>query len=61
MSAGPAELLRELKALSSIEPTRPGAEDVAAMDARQRRIEILYELSRRTNGLYTGLNEQPPF
>lgn len=63
----PAQLLKELKALPSTEPSRPGAEDVAAMDARQRRMELLYLLAGRDNpdncahGLLTGLNQKPPF
>lgn len=61
------ELLAELKALPSIEPTLPGAEDLGAMNARQRRVEILYLLAGRNDadngahGLYTGLHLEPPF
>ncbi len=46
-----------------IEPTRPGAEDVEAMNNRARRLQILYLLADRDHaetGLrstYTGLHE----
>ncbi len=57
-----AALEAELQGLR-IEPSRPGAEDVVAMENRTRRLEILFLLNDRTNaeqGLrstYTGLHE----
>lgn len=61
------QLIARLKELNTVEPARPGAEDVAAMDAREERIQVLYHLAGRhdpkhsMHGLLTGLNEQPPF
>jgi hypothetical protein len=51
-----AELHQELEALPSIAPCLPGAQDIRAMNARQRRMEILYLLSKRNNGLLTDLH-----
>lgn len=59
-----AELQQELDALPSIDPCLPGAQDVSAMNARQRRLEILFKLAKRdkpgspNHGLLTGLHAQ---
>ena len=60
------KLLAELRSLGDLEPRAPGAEDVEAMNARQRRIELLYALAGRdsrdnlAHGLYTGLAQESP-
>jgi hypothetical protein len=47
-------------------PNKPGAEDVAAMNARVIALDMLYELAGRHHkdstmrGLYTGLWQQSP-
>lgn len=63
----PKELLSRLKALPSTEPTKPGAEDVRAMQARSDQMEILFWMARRDQagpglqGTYTGLAGDAPF
>lgn len=67
MNRTPKELLAQLKALPSTEPTRPGAEDVKAMQARADQAEILFWLARRDQvtpglqGTFTGLMSDAPF
>lgn len=57
-----AALEAELQGLR-IEPNRPGAEDVVAMENRTRRLQILYLLADRGNaepglrGTYAGLHK----
>ena len=46
--------LQQLKVASN--PHQPGAQDVAAMDARNARLALLYEISGRTSMNYTGLH-----
>lgn len=47
-------------------PTKPGAEDVAAMEARVVALQALYDLAGRSNpghtmhGLFTGLWAEAP-
>lgn len=63
----PRALIEQLKALPSTEPTRPGAEDVKAMQARADQAEILFWLAGRDQstpglrGTFTGLMAEPPF
>lgn len=67
MNRSPKELLAQLKALPSTEPTKPGAEDVKAMQARADQAEILFWLAGRhqatpgLQGTYTGLMSEAPF
>ena len=49
-------LLQTLKDEGS--PSKPGAEDIKAMDAREERLHILYAISGHTNGLLTGLHAE---
>lgn len=50
-----------------LEPCKPGAEDVAAMDARVLRLELLYHAAGRDrrdhsqHGTYAGLHQAAPF
>ena len=67
MNRSPKELLAQLKALPSTEPSKPGAEDVKAMQARADQAEILFWLAGRhqatpwLQGTFTGLMSEAPF
>jgi hypothetical protein len=67
MNRSPKELLAQLKALPSTEPSKPGAEDVKAMQARADQAEILFWLAGRhqatpgLRGTFTGLMSDAPF
>jgi hypothetical protein len=58
----PEQQIRTLRT----EAQKPGAEDVAAMNARVIALDMLYELAGRhhknstMHGLYTGLWAEPP-
>lgn len=61
MPRSPQALIAQLKALPSTEPSKPGAEDVQAMQARADQAEILFWLAGRDQatpglrGTFTGL------
>jgi hypothetical protein len=66
MDRNPKTLLAQLKALPSTEPSKPGAEDVRAMQARADQAEILFWLAGRhqatpgLQGTFTGLVSDSP-
>jgi hypothetical protein len=66
MDRNPKALIAQLKALPSTEPSKPGAEDVSAMQARADQAELLFWLVGRhqatpgLQGTYTGLMSESP-
>lgn len=51
-----AKLLKELKKASVAQ--RPAGQDLAAQWARVMRLNLLYELSGRSSGIFTGLESE---
>jgi hypothetical protein len=66
MPRSPKQLINALRSLPSTEPSKPGAEDVIAMQARADQAELLFWLAQRDRapkglrGTFTGLMSDVP-